>query len=201
MGKGRLEAFSDGVIAIIITIMVLEIKIPHGEELSDVKPLLPTLTSYVLGFINIGLYWNNHHHMLHTAKKVDGRVLWANLHLLFWLSLVPFTINWMGEAHFAKGPILAYGIVLLMAGIAYSILAQELIRLHGKHSLLAIAINKDVKGKLSIVFYVVAIPIAFVNTWISVAIYIAVALMWFIPDKRIENTIIAAGEQNENAAG
>ncbi len=191
MGKGRLEAFSDGVIAIIITIMVLELKVPHGENLVDLKPLIPVFLSYVLGFINVGLYWNNHHHMLHTAKVINGKVLWANLHLLFWLSLVPVAIAWMGESHFEKWPNLIYGIIMLMAGVAYVILQQELIKANGRDSLLAKAVKNDMKGKLSTMLYVVAIALIFVNHWISLVIYIVIALMWLVPDKRIENSITA----------
>lgn len=201
MQKGRMEAFSDGVIAIIITIMVLELKVPHGDELSELKPLLPKFLSYILGFVNVGLYWNNHHHMLHTAKIINGRVLWANLHLLFWLSLVPFSIDWMGESNFEKWPNLIYGIVLLMTGFAYVILQQELIKLNGKDSLLALAVKKDVKGKLSVLLYLIAIGLVFVNHWISLAIYIAIALMWLIPDKRIEKTITETEANIEDSKG
>jgi uncharacterized membrane protein len=197
MGKGRMEAFSDGVIAIIITIMVLELKVPHGESLEDLKPMIPILLSYILGFVNVGLYWNNHHHMLQTAKIINGRVLWANLHLLFWLSLIPVAMAWMGESHFEKYPNLVYGIIMFMAGVAYVILQQELINVNGKDSLLAKAVKNDVKGKLSAGLYLVGIGLIFVNHWISLAIYIGIAGMWFIPDKRIEKTMLAT-ENKEN---
>lgn len=186
MKKGRLEAFSDGVIAIIITIMVLELKVPHGEEFSSLKDLLPVLLSYMLSFIYLGIYWNNHHHLLHGAEKITGGVLWANLHLLFWLSLVPFTTSWMGDTHFAEAPMSLYGVVLLMAAISYWILQNQLLLVNGKDSLLAKALGKDLKGKISPVLYIIAIPCAFVNEWISGVIYMLVALIWLIPDKRIE---------------
>lgn len=189
MPKTRLEAFSDGVLAIIITIMVLELKVPHGEDLSVLQPLLPVFFSYVLSFVYIGIYWNNHHHMLHTVKHVTGGVLWANLHLLFWLSLFPFVTGWMGENHFAPLPTGLYGCVLLMAGVAYWILSSTIIREEGEHSLLAKAVGKDVKGKLSVVFYAVAIPLSFYNQWFGQAIYILVALMWLVPDRRIERVL------------
>jgi len=186
MGKGRLEAFSDGVLAIIITIMVLEMKVPHGTELASLKPLLPVFISYVLSFINIGIYWNNHHHMIHTAKHVNGSVLWANIHLLFWLSLVPFVTGWMGENNFAKWPVILYGIVLLMAGFAYYLLAHCLTASHGKDSTLAMAIGKDRKGILSIIIYAAGVALSFINPLLGLAMYIIVAGMWFIPDSRIE---------------
>jgi uncharacterized membrane protein len=186
MGKGRLEAFSDGVIAIIITIMVLELKVPHGTELATLYPLIPVFMSYVLSFVYVGIYWNNHHHMLHAVTKISGGILWANLHLLFWLSLVPFVTGWMGENHFAAVPVALYGFVLLMAGLAYTILARALMKHHGKDSKLALAIGKDYKGLASIITYTVAIGLSFVQSWIAFALYIAVALMWFIPDRRIE---------------
>ncbi len=189
MGKNRLEAFSDGVIAIIITIMVLEMKAPHGAELSALVPLLPVLLSYVLSFIYVGIYWNNHHHMLHAVQSVNGAALWANLHLLFWLSLVPFVTGWLGENHFAPLPVALYGAVLLMAAIAYFILAQVLIHQHGRNAALAAALGSDFKGKASIVFYVLAIPLAFVSQWLALAIYALVAALWFIPDRRIEDTL------------
>jgi uncharacterized membrane protein len=197
MGKGRMEAFSDGVIAIIITIMVLELKVPHGNELENLKPLLPIFLGYILGFVNVGLYWNNHHHMLHTAKLINGRVLWANLFLLFWLSLIPVAIAWMGDSHFEKWPNLTYGVIMLMAGIAYVILQQELIKANGKDSLLAKAVKNDIKGKLSAALYIVAIALIFVNHWISLVIYVAIAAMWFIPDPRIEKKIIDEGNEEE----
>lgn len=197
MGKGRMEAFSDGVIAIIITIMVLELKVPHGENIEDLKPIIPIFLSYVLGFVNVGLYWNNHHHMLQTAKIINGKVLWANLFLLFWLSLVPVAIAWMGESHFERWPNLIYGVIMLMAGVAYVILQQELIKVNGKDSLLAKAVKNDIKGKLSTALYIVAIALIFVNHWISLAIYVGIAGMWFIPDSRIEKTMIEAKMNNE----
>jgi uncharacterized membrane protein len=190
MGKGRLEAFSDGVMAIIITIMVLELKVPHGSDLSMLRPLIPVFLSYVLSFIYIGIYWNNHHHLLQAIREVNGRILWANLHLLFWLSLIPFVTAWMGENHLAALPVALYGTVLLLAGMAYVILTRTLISHHGKDSTLAIAVGKDLKGKLSVVIYAVAIAISFINTWISCTLYVLVAAMWFIPDRRIEKTLI-----------
>ncbi len=192
MPTTRLEAFSDGVLAIIITIMVLELKVPHGETLSALLPLLPALFSYILSFIYIGIYWNNHHHMMHTCSRVTGGVLWANLHLLFWLSLVPFVTGWMGENHFAALPTAFYGGVLLMAGVAYWILSATIIREQGNDSLLAKAIGKDIKGKLSVVFYVVAIPLAFVDERIAQGIYVLVALIWLVPDRRIERVMVAS---------
>jgi uncharacterized membrane protein len=189
MGKGRLEAFSDGVIAIIITIMVLELKVPHGADPDALGPLLPVLLGYVLSFVFVGIYWNNHHHMLHAARTVNGPILWANLHLLFWLSLIPFVTGWMGENHFAATPVAAYGFVILMAGVAYYILARALIAHHGKDSALAIAIGRDVKGIASLVLYLVAIALSFASPWISLAIYVLVAIMWLIPDRRIERIL------------
>jgi len=189
MGKGRLEAFSDGVLAIIITIMVLELKVPHEDKLNSLQPLLPVFTSYLLSFIYLGIYWNNHHHMLHAVQHVNGKVLWANMHLLFWLSLVPFVTAWMGENHFSQWPVILYGFVLLMAGTAYYILSQILIHMHGRNSALATAIGSDRKGKLSVVIYVLAIILSFVHTWISMALYAFVAMIWFIPDKRIERKL------------
>jgi len=189
MGKGRLEAFSDGVIAIIITIMVLELKVQHGAELSALRPLIPVFLSYVLSFVYIGIYWNNHHHMLHAAKVVNGRILWANLHLLFWLSLVPFVTSWMGENHFAATPVAVYGGVLFMAGTAYYILAQALVAHHGQDSAIAHAIGKDQKGQISLVIYAIAILLSFVQPWLAMALYVAVAVMWFIPDRRIEKAL------------
>ncbi len=186
MGKTRLEAFSDGVIAIIITIMVLEMKVPHGDQLNNLTPLLPVIISYILSFINVAIYWNNHHHMLHAASKVNGKVMWANMHLLFWLSLFPFVTGWMGENHFTTLPIALYGTVLLMAGISYYILSRALIRLHGEHSTLAKAVGKDKKGIVSVVIYALAIPLSFINGYIGLALYALVAAMWLIPDQRIE---------------
>jgi uncharacterized membrane protein len=189
VGTGRLEAFSDGVIAIIITIMVLELKVPHDTDLAALQPLLPVLGSYVLSFVYIGIYWNNHHHMLHAAGRVNGRILWANLHLLFWLSLVPFTTGWMGQNRFVPLPVALYGAVLLMAGLAYFVLARALAAYHGKDSKLALAIGKDTKGLVSILIYAAAIPLAFVNPWIAMSLYVLVALTWFIPDRRIERVL------------
>ena len=189
MTKGRLEAFSDGVIAILITIMVLELKVPHGTDFAALRPLLPVFLSYVLSFVYIGIYWNNHHHLLHATARVNGRILWANLHLLFWLSLVPFTTGWMGENHFASLPTAAYGAVLLLAGLAYLILQKAIIAEEGPGSRLAEALGRDWKGKLSFVCYAIAVPLAFVNEWISDAIYVAVALIWFVPDPRIEKRL------------
>ena len=191
MGTTRLEAFSDGVLAIIITIMVLELKVPHGAELPALRPLLPVLLSYVLSFAYIGIYWNNHHHMLHVTRRVNGKVLWANLHLLFWLSLVPFVTGWMGENHFAAAPTALYGVVLLMAGFAYWVLEQAIVAQEGRDSLLARALGRDVKGKLSVVIYAASIPLAFMHPGISNALYAAVALMWLIPDTRIERALQA----------
>jgi uncharacterized membrane protein len=190
MGKGRLEAFSDGVLAIIITIMVLEIKVPHGSDLAAIKPLLPVFVSYVLSFIYIGIYWNNHHHMLQAVSHVKGSVLWANAHLLFWLSLVPFASGWMGENYFATWPVVLYGVVLLMAGVAYYILAQSLIRTHGKDSRFAMALGSDTKGKVSVVVYAIGIALSFVHPYIGFAIYTLVATIWVIPDKRFEKRIL-----------
>ena len=189
MQKTRLEAFSDGVLAIIITIMVLEMKVPHGTELETLKPLLPVFLSYILSFIYVGIYWNNHHHLLHTAKKVSGGILWANLHLLFWLSLFPFTTGWLGENHFAATPTAAYGVVLFMAAIAYYILQKTIIAQQGHESILATAIGSDWKGKLSPLLYLTAIGLSFVNPWFSNGIYVLVALLWLIPDRRIEQEL------------
>ena len=189
MGKGRLEAFSDGVLAIIITIMVLEMKVPHGDSLASLKPLVPVFISYILSFIYIGIYWNNHHHMLHAAKQVNGKTLWANTHLLFWLSLVPFVTHWMGENNFTVWPVALYGMVLLMAGVAYYILAHSLIGLHGKNSTLAEAFGRDWKGILSVTFYAIGIGLSFIKPWLGFATYALVAAIWFIPDKRIENKL------------
>jgi uncharacterized membrane protein len=189
MSKGRLEAFSDGVIAIIITIMVLELKVPHGSELVALGPVIPVFLSYVLSFVFVGIYWNNHHHMMHAVRTVNGRILWANLHLLFWLSLIPFATRWMGENHFAAVPVALYGLVMLMAGFAYFILSRTLVAHHGKDSALAIALGKDYKGIASLVLYVIAVLVSFVNPWIAVALYVFVAIMWFIPDRRIENAL------------
>ena len=186
MNRTRLEAFSDGVLAIIITIMGLEIKVPHGNDFEALKPLIPVVISYILSFIYIGIYWNNHHHMMHTVKHITGAILWANLHLLFWLSLVPFTTGWIGENHFDPIPMAMYGIVLLMAAIAYFILQTTIIRAQGEQSLLARAIGNDIKGKMSPILYLLAIGSNFVSQWISGSLYILVALIWLIPDRRIE---------------
>jgi len=189
MGKGRVEAFSDGVLAIIITIMVLELRVPHDPSLAALGQLWPVLASYVLSFVYLGIYWNNHHHMFHAVKRVNGRVLWANLHLLFWLSLVPFVTAWMGENHFATVPTAAYGAVMLMAAIAYWLLQQSLIKHDGNESLLAVAVGSDFKGKLSPLAYLLAIPAAFVSRWLAGALYVAVALIWLVPDRRIEHVL------------
>ena len=189
MNKGRLEAFSDGVIAIIITIMVLELKVPHGDSLDVLLPLWPVFLSYTLSFVNLGIYWNNHHHMLHATRQISGNVLWANLHLLFWLSLVPFVTGWMGENEFAPVPTAIYGAVLLMAAVAYWILLQTILQAEGPDSLLRTAVGSDWKGKLSPILYVVAIPLAFVHEAIAGALYVAVALLWLIPDRRIERVL------------
>jgi uncharacterized membrane protein len=189
MSKGRLEAFSDGVLAIIITIMVLELKVPHGADVAALRPLFPVFLSYLLSFIYIGIYWNNHHHMLHAATKVTGGILWANLHLLFWLSLVPFVTAWMGENHFAATPVALYGVVLFMAGCAYFILAQTLAAHHGKDSKLARALGKDVKGITSVVIYAVAIAVASSSPAVAGSLYVIVALMWLVPDRRIERVL------------
>ncbi len=189
MGKNRLEAFSDGVIAIIITIMVLELKVPHGESIETLAPLLPVFLSYILSFVYLGIYWNNHHHMLHVTQRVTGPMLWANLHLLFWLSLIPFATGWMGENHFAPAPSALYGAVLLMAGIAYVILQQLIIASQGPDSILKKAVRGDWKGKLSPVLYAVAILSTFWWKWIALGLYVVVALIWLIPDRRIEHVL------------
>jgi uncharacterized membrane protein len=196
MGKGRLEAFSDGVFAIIITIMVLELRVPHVEggnaRLADLVPLLPVFLSYVLSFIFVAIYWNNHHHMLQASNHVNGGILWANVHLLFWLSLVPFVTAWMGENSFAPVPVALYGFVLLMCGAGFTVLARMLVRLHGPGSRLAAALGADAKGWLSLALYASAIPLALVNRWIALGIYFLVAAMWLIPDPRIERTVTPA---------
>ncbi|QIR37287.1 DUF1211 domain-containing protein [Tolypothrix sp. PCC 7910] len=186
MGKGRLEAFSDAVIAIIITIMVLELKVPHGADFAVLRPLIPIFFSYVLSFIFLGIYWNNHHHLLQAVRNVNGRILWANAHLLFWLSVIPFATGWMGENNFAPVPVALYGTVLLFSAIAYYILTLSLIGHHGKDSTLASALGRDLKGKISLVLYAVGIPLSFVNSWLACGLYIMVAIMWLIPDRRIE---------------
>jgi uncharacterized membrane protein len=193
MGTSRLEAFSDGVLAIIITIMVLEMKVPHEASLASLWSLWPVFLSYILSFVYLGIYWNNHHHLLHTTQRVSGAILWANLHLLFWLSLIPFVTGWMGENHFASAPTAFYGIVLLMAAIAYWILQQAIMAKQGRDSLLAVAIGNDLKGKISPLLYAIAIPSAFFNQWIAGALYVVVALMWLIPDRRIERVIAEHG--------
>lgn len=189
MEKNRLEAFSDGVIAIIITIMVLELKVPHGTDLAALKPLIPVFLSYLLSFLYLAIYWNNHHHLLQSVKHVDGRILWANLHLLFWLSLIPFVTGWMGENHVASLPYAIYGAVLFFAAVAYFILTRTLIARHGKTSVLASAIGKDFKGKISMVFYAAGVALSFVHPWIGGTIYTLVALMWLVPDLRIEKAL------------
>ncbi len=189
MNKGRLEAFSDGVLAVVITIMVLELKMPQGTSLADLKSVIPVFLSYVLSFVYVGIYWNNHHHLLHATQRVNGATLWANLHLLFWLSLIPFTTAWMGENHLSSWPVAVYGSVLLLAGTAYFILTRTLIRLHGHGSALALSIGPDRKSKLSIAIYAVAILLAFVQPWIASVCYVIVAIMWLVPDRRIEKKI------------
>jgi uncharacterized membrane protein len=190
MPKDRLEAFSDGVFAVIITIMVLEMKSPHGTSLAALRPVLPVFFSYVLSFIYVGIYWNNHHHLLHAAQHVSGGILWANLHLLFWLSLTPFTTAWMGENHFAPWTVALYGVILLFAGTAYYILTKMLIAHHGKDSTLATSIGSDRKGKVSVVVYATAIPLSFVRPWMAFACYVMVAVMWLLPDPRIEKALV-----------
>jgi uncharacterized membrane protein len=189
VSKGRLEAFSDGVIAILITIMVLELKVPHGTDLEALRPLAPVFLAYVLSFVFLGIYWNNHHHMLHLAGRISGSILWANLHLLFWLSMVPFVTGWMGENGLAPVPTAAYGVVLLFAGVAYLILQTAIIAEQGPGSKLARAVGKDLKGKLSAALFAVAIPSALVRPWIAAGIYVFVTLMWLVPDRRIEATL------------
>ena len=189
MKTGRLEAFSDAVIAILITIMILELKIPHGADLESLRPLLPVFLTYVLSFIYLGIYWNNHHHMFHATDRVNGKILWANMNLLFWLSLIPFTTGWMGENHFAPLPTAVYGVVLLLAAVSYTILQTVIIAAQGEHSKLEEAVGKDKKGKLSILLYTLAIALAFVNQWISDGLYVLVALMWLVPDRRIESKL------------
>jgi uncharacterized membrane protein len=193
MGKGRLEAFSDGVLAIIITIMVLEMKVPHDDTIEELSKLGPVFMSYVLSFIYIGIYWNNHHHLMHATEKISGAAMWANNHLLFWLSLMPFASGWMGENHFTKWPIIVYGVILLMNSIAYYILVVCLVKANGKDSTLAKALGSDIKGKLSTAIYATGIALAFLNTWISLALYTVVAIIWLVPDKRIEKTILEEG--------
>jgi uncharacterized membrane protein len=189
MKKGRLEAFSDGVIAILITIMVLELKIPHGADLESLRPLLPVFLTYVLSFIYLGIYWNNHHHTFHTTDRINGKILWANMNLLFWLSLIPFTTGWMGENHSAPLPTAVYGVVLLLAAGSYTILQSLIIAQQGGYSKLKEAVGKDRKGKLSMLFYIVATLLAFVNQWISDGLYVLVAMLWLVPDRRIESKL------------
>ena len=189
MTKNRLEAFSDGVMAIIITIMVLELKVPHGDGPSDLLPLLPVFLSYVLSFIYVGIYWNNHHHLFHAVKHINGPILWANLHLLFWLSLMPFASGWMGENNFGQLPVLVYGMVMLMSGVAYFVLCRILIAHHGAASILAVALGQDRKGMLSVALYLLAILLSFVEARLSLALYVLVALIWIKPDRRIERAL------------
>jgi len=189
MGKGRLEAFSDGVIAIIITIMVLEMKTPPGPGLEALRSVTPVLLSYVLSYVFVGIYWNNHHHLLQAAHRVNGAILWANLHLLFWLSLIPFVTRWMGETHFAPWPVSVYGTVLLFTGCAYFILSRSLIAHHGPDSSLATALGRDVKARTSLAFYVAAIALSFISSWIACALYVLVAILWLVPDRRIEQVV------------
>lgn len=198
MSKGRLEAFSDGVIAIIITIMVLELQPPHGAELAELRPLIPVFLSYVLSFIYVGIYWNNHHHLLQAARHVNGNTLWANLALLFWLSLVPFATNWMGENPFAAWPAALYGIFLLCAAVSYTILVRVLLASHGKASTLARAIGNDTKGYISLFCYIAAIPLAFVHTGLSYGLYVTVAIIWLIPDRRIEQVLTREGGEHHS---
>jgi uncharacterized membrane protein len=193
MGKGRFEAFSDGVIAVIITVMVLEMKVPHGEDLEALRPLLPVFLTYALSFVYVGIYWNNHHHMIHTLTRVTGPMLWANLHLLFWLSLFPFMTGWMGENHFAPIPTALYGFVLFMAAIAYFILQQLIIRAQGPQSILKKAVGGDWKGKVSPMAYAIAMPMAFFAPWVSLLLYITVAIVWLVPDRRIELALAEHG--------
>ena len=189
MSKGRIEAFTDAVLAILITIMVLELKVPHGSDLESLRPLAPVFMSYLLSFVFLGIYWNNHHHLLHAADRINGKILWANLHLLFWLSLVPFATGWLGENHAAPLPTAVYGGVLLLAGISYFILEKAIIAEQGENSRLAEALGKDVKGKVSPLLFAVAIPTAFVYRWVSIGLYIFVTLMWLVPDRRIESKV------------
>ena len=189
MSKGRLEAFSDGVIAILIPIMMLELKVPHSADWAALRPLWPVFSTYALSFVYLGIYWNNHHHMLHATGRINGTILWANLHLLFWLSLVPFATGWMGENHFASLPTALYGVVMVASGIAYKLLQGQIVRLEGPESKLARALGRDAKGLVSPLLYAAAIPLAFVQRWVSLAIYVFVALMWLVPDRRIESRL------------
>ncbi len=186
MSKTRLEAFSDGVIAVIITIMVLEMKVPHGTDFASLAPLVPVFLTYVLSYVYVGIYWNNHHHLLHAVQHINGSILWANLHLLFWLSLIPFVTGWVGENHFAPWPIALYGVVLMFSGLAFVLLTRCLVTIHGKQSVLATSLGRDMKGKISVALYAVAIPLAFVQWWLAFALYVFVAAIWFVPDRRIE---------------
>jgi|ERR1041385_8378752 len=190
MTTQRMEAFSDGVMAIIITIMVLELRAPAEAQWQALTPLLPIFLSYILSFVFLGIYWNNHHHLLHAVDHVNGRVLWANLHLLFWLSLIPFTTAWIGENHFAPQPLAAYGVVLFFASVAYYILTRTLIALHGRDSTLSVAVGNDFKGKISTLIYLVAIPLAFLKWWLAFSLYVLVAIIWLAPDRRIERTLV-----------
>lgn len=194
MQKNRLEAFSDGVLAIIITIMVLDLRVPHDVELVALRPILPVFLSYILSFVIVGIYWNNHHHLFHSTKHVTGSILWANMNLLFWLSLFPFTTAWMGENHLASTPTAVYGLVLLMASVAFYVLQRAIIAQQGRDSLLAAAIGRDWKGKLSVVLYVASLPLAFVSPWIASGLYVFVAAIWFIPDRRIEHVLEKRGD-------
>jgi uncharacterized membrane protein len=196
MSKARMEAFSDGVIAILITIMVLGLTVPHRADLAALLSLTPVFLSYALSFVFLGIYWNNHHHLLQATRRVDGRVLWANLHLLFWLSLIPFVTGWMGENGFASLPVAMYGVVLFLASVAYFILARTLVGLHGRDSILAKAMGNDVKGKASVLIYLAAIPVAFIYPWAACGLYVLVAVIWLVPDRRIENTL-ASGAGKE----
>ncbi len=189
MSKNRMEAFSDGVLAIIITIMVLELAVPHEANIAALRPMIPVFLSYVLSFVFVGIYWNNHHHLMQATRRVDGKVLWANLHLLFWLSLIPFVTGWMGENNFATWPVALYGTVLLFAAIAYFILSRTLLSIHEQDSVLATALGRDLKAKLSLVIYILAIPLAFLTPWLSCGLFVLVAVMWLIPDRRIEKTL------------
>ena len=189
LSKTRLEAFSDGVIAILITIMVLELRVPHGTDAQALRPLVPVLLTYAMSFAFVGIYWANHHHMLHATERVNGAILWANLHLLFWLSLTPFVTGWMGENHFAPLPTAAYGVVLLLSGVAYTILQTVIVRYEGERSRLRAAVGRDFKGKISLVAYLTAIPLAFVERWLSVGLYVFVSLLWLVPDRRIESRL------------
>ena len=201
MDKRRMEAFSDGVLAIIITVMVLQLKVPDGAEPSALAPLLPGFLSYVLSFTYLGIYWNNHHHMLSVTHRVSGAMLWANLHLLFWLSLIPFVTGWMGENHFASAPMALYGVILLLAGLAYLLLQHEILVQEGPDSTLAMAVGRDRKGKASVLLYAIAIPLAFVRPWMAGALYVSAVLMWLVPDRRIERRVVsAAGAAVERGA-